>query len=432
MKGKILSAMTILSLLSCKPRTFNSSVETATGNRPPQFIVMSFDGAGEVKLWKRWRNLDKKTGGKIKTTGFLSGVYMLTNNNRTLYHPPAGMPPGKSDIGFIYTNANDHVQSDEEYIDQLVDQLNAAYQEHHEIGTHLNGHFCSGASNKWSASDWNQELSEFYKLFFNVSTNNAKWSRNGQSQPISSPGFSKQEVMGVRTPCLEGNPATYYPVIAKNGFKYDASRIGETTLWPHTNNGLWEMKLARLTLYGTNAPTVSMDYNFMVNQEEVYNDDHGTHISVAGDLPADMPNRNAIAEGFSSQMYKTYVKYFDSVYYGNRAPMHIGHHHSLWNHGAYEQALYTFASKVCTMPEVRCVSYRDLVAFLEENKAKIATWENGGFEKLPRDPNLFNTLTDWYKNNKSNAYNSPEYTGGGTNLTDSIEATETRIREHRE
>ena len=52
-------------------------------------------------------------------------------------------------------------------------------------------------------------------------------------------------------------------------------------------------------------------------------------------------------------------------YGGNRAPFVFGMHFETWNHWAYELALKRFLLKTCRLSDVRCVSYRELVDWLD-------------------------------------------------------------------
>ncbi|NED84023.1 hypothetical protein G3I76_28495, partial [Streptomyces sp. SID11233] len=69
------------------------------GQQPPQFVVFSWDGAGEdgQKLFSHFRKVAKENNATM--TFFLSGVYMLPGAKKDLYHPPMHSP-GRSDIGF--------------------------------------------------------------------------------------------------------------------------------------------------------------------------------------------------------------------------------------------------------------------------------------------------------------------------------------------
>ncbi len=48
--------------------------------------------------------------------------------------------------------------------------------------------------------------------------------------------------------------------------------------------------------------------------------------------------------------------------------------------------MQSFAKRVCTQPEVKCVTYKELLAFTEANKAKIPNYKAGAFTKMPRPP----------------------------------------------
>src|SRR3954449_3406 len=65
--------------------------------RPPQFLVISFDGSGGVRLWPYWRSVARRAGARF--TFFVSGVYLLPETQSRRYHPPRHSP-GVSDIWF--------------------------------------------------------------------------------------------------------------------------------------------------------------------------------------------------------------------------------------------------------------------------------------------------------------------------------------------
>jgi hypothetical protein len=58
------------------------------GQKPPQFVVFSWDGAGEdsQKLFSRFSEVGRKYHANM--TYFLSGVYMPPEDKRELYDPP--------------------------------------------------------------------------------------------------------------------------------------------------------------------------------------------------------------------------------------------------------------------------------------------------------------------------------------------------------
>ena len=103
-----------------------------------------------------------------------------------------------------------------------------------------------------------------------------------------------------------------------------------------------------------------MDYNFLVAQS----------------MGLDNPRL------YRQQMFDTYLDYFKASYAGNRAPLHIGHHFNDYQRGAYREALESFATAVCGLPEVRCVSYRMLADMLDkESPETLAAYQKGDFER---------------------------------------------------
>src|SRR2546429_476545 len=45
------------------------------GEKPPQFIVLSFDGAGWHEKWQFWQSIANRV--PLRFTGFLTGLYLL-------------------------------------------------------------------------------------------------------------------------------------------------------------------------------------------------------------------------------------------------------------------------------------------------------------------------------------------------------------------
>src|SRR6266571_6743707 len=99
--------------------------------RPPQFVMVSFDGSGGTQLWPYWRAVARRAHAHF--TFFVSGVYLLDWAHSTLYRPPRHAP-GRSDIGFAPSPG---------VVRGTLGQIAGAYLEGHEIGTHFNGHFCA-------------------------------------------------------------------------------------------------------------------------------------------------------------------------------------------------------------------------------------------------------------------------------------------------
>jgi peptidoglycan/xylan/chitin deacetylase (PgdA/CDA1 family) len=319
--------------------------------RPSQFLVVSFDGAGGVRLWPYWRAIARRAGAHF--TFFVSGVYLLDEARRKLYRPPRHTA-GSSDIGFAQPQGP---LSATALVRGMVRQLALAYREGHELGTHFGGHFCapySGNVGEWTAANWRRELDEFDKLLFRVSANN-------RLRPAVRLPFGPAEVIGERTPCLQGNMHVLLPVLAARGFRYDASQQSPLGTWPRRERGLWELPLLEIPFAGHTFRVLSMDYNFFANQ------------TIAG-----TPLR-----AIERETYVSLWRAFRASYFGNRAPLSFANHFETWNEGAYDRALARVLLRACRLPEVRCVSFRELVDWLDvQPRARLRRYRLGRFPRF--------------------------------------------------
>ncbi|WP_329434395.1 MULTISPECIES: hypothetical protein [unclassified Streptomyces] len=301
------------------------------GQKPPQFVVFSWDGAGEDsrKLFSHFRKVARQNNATM--TYFLSGVYMLPKEKRDLYRPPQHSP-GSSDIGF----------NDEQGIRDTVDQLRGAWLEGNEIGTHFNGHFCGkgGGVGEWSVAEWKSEIGQA-KSFVKF------WKTNtGMKNAAPLPFDYDKELIGARTPCLEGQK-NFRRAAHDLGFRYDTSGVNDQ-IWPNKNDGLWDLSMQLVPFPGHKGEQLTMDYNFMVDQSGTATQDHPDKQKFWGD-----EMRDSLLQGF------------DRAYNGNRAPLVIGNHFESWNGGTYMRAVGETVHTVCNKPEVRCVSFRQLADWLD-------------------------------------------------------------------
>jgi hypothetical protein len=260
-------------------------------------------------MWSYWRAVARRAHAHF--TFFVSGVYLVDWAHRDRYRPPRH-GPGESAIGFAQERGDLTVGA-------TAAQLAQGFREGHEIGTHYNGHFCGpGGVADWTAADWNAELDQFQTLLA------------AQRLP-----FDRSEVIGGRTPCLEGDLRALYPVLARRGFRYDASRTALFGTWPSRSRGIWSVPLLELPLRGHTYRVVSMDYNFYAN-------------------------------GLGEQeTYDALWNAFRTSYRGNRAPLSVANHFETWNRWAYDHALTRFVERACLLPDVRCSTIRDLVDWLD-------------------------------------------------------------------
>ncbi len=321
------------------------------GRRPPQFVVFSWDGAGEdgQKLFSHFRRIGREYDAKM--TYFLSGVYVLPHARREVYKPPRHAP-GSSDIGF----------NDIGGIRATLEQIRGAWQEGNEIGTHFNGHFCgpNGGVGTWTTDEWRSEIEQAEALVKSWKTH------AGLDGAPPLPFDYDRELVGGRAPCLEGQ-RSLLPAAKAKGFRYDASSPGGLQVWPSKKGGLWDFPLQQIPMPGRGFETLSMDYNFLANQS-------GT---VRGD-----PSQHA---AWSRQMRDGLLQGFQRAYDGNRAPFFIGNHFEAWNGGAYMRAVEEAIKRICPKKDVHCVTFRQLADWLDvQDPGVLAKLRTLGVGQRPR------------------------------------------------
>ncbi|MFE2728101.1 hypothetical protein [Kitasatospora sp. NPDC059327] len=308
------------------------------GERPPQFVVFSWDGAGATAdggQFARFLKIGREY--KASMTFFLSGIYLLPESKKALYHPPRHRV-GESDIGYLT----------DQHIHDTLELLGTAWRDGHEIGTHFNGHFLSGRSDgngvgKWTSAEWEAEIEQVMAFVMNWRTH------TGFADLPPLPFDYRKELIGGRTPGLEGQKALL-PAAVKLGWRYDASSPGQRQIWPQKvlNGKIWDLPLQTLPFPGRGFETLSMDYNIMANQSD------------AG--PKGDP---AKYDAWRIQARDCYLAGFNRAYEGNRAPLFIGNHFQQWNGGIYMDAVEQTIKAIADKPDVRLVSFRQLVDWLD-------------------------------------------------------------------
>ncbi|TCO34422.1 hypothetical protein EV652_102488 [Kribbella steppae] len=294
--------------------------------KPPLFVVVSFDGAGDLALWARWRAVAKQADARM--TFFLSGPYLYPSARRTDYKPPY-KKPGASDIGW---------GGDPGAIEARTAVLRQAIAEGHEIGTHANGHFCGQTGvGRWTTAQWTAELQSFDQMVRTGPTLAA-------GKPVAAP-FDPATVKGMRTPCLEGNRPAYRQAMVQRGMLYDASEPG-VIAWPTKSGGLWNFPLQSVELAGTGKSTLTMDYNLWFTQT-------GARTAPIAQAPV-----------LKAQVLATYRQALAKSRANGNPPLFLGNHFNRWNNSVYSDALTSFVAETCKQPDVRCVSNMELVSWL--------------------------------------------------------------------
>ncbi|MFD7663672.1 hypothetical protein [Streptomyces sp. NPDC059788] len=301
------------------------------GEKPPQFVVFSWDGAleGDDHLFSHFRQVAEENNAKM--TFFLTGTYLLPKAKATMYKPPQHKP-GASAISYA---TNEHIKD-------TLRQVRGAWLDGNEIGTHFNGHFCGAkGGGDWSVAEWKSEIEQSYSFVQNWKTN------TGYTSLPALPFDYKKELVGGRAPCLEGQENL---LTAAKGFnwRYDASSPGDFQIWPSKKNGIWNFPLQLLPYPKSEKQVLSMDFNFLYNQ--------------SGDNTKGDP---AKYEQWRKLTRDGYLNGFNRVYHGSRAPLFIGNHFEDWNGGIYMKAIEDVVKAVCKKEGVRCATFKQVADWLD-------------------------------------------------------------------
>ncbi|BAU84131.1 hypothetical protein SLA_3217 [Streptomyces laurentii] len=321
-----------------QPNQPDAPVRLEPGQTPPQFVIFSWDGAGEVGngLFPRFLELAKQHDAAM--TFFLSGIYLLPESKKNLYRPPNNRV-GASDIGYL---TDDHIKQTLKYVRQ-------AWLEGHEIGTHFNGHFCAGSGSgaNWTPAQWQNEIDQAIGFV-------TQWKTNSGWDDLDPLPFDyKKELVGGRTPCLLGQD-NLLPTAKRLGWRYDASSPGGRQTWPVKRGGVWDLPLQAVPFPGHSFEVLSMDYNMLANQSK--NSTQG--------VPARYP-------GWRKQATGAYLAGFNRAYESNRAPFFIGNHFEQWNGGIYMDAVEEALKGMAGKKDVRLVSFKQFTDWLDVQDPKI-------------------------------------------------------------
>ncbi|WP_329538427.1 hypothetical protein OG568_60280 (plasmid) [Streptomyces sp. NBC_01450] len=325
-----------------QPHQPDAPLPLEPGQTPPQFVIFSWDGAGEVGNGLFPRFLDLARQHDAGMTFFLSGLYLLPESKKRLYNPPNN-PQGASDIGYLT----------DEHIKVTLKNVRRAWLEGHEIGTHFNGHFCggSGSVGNWTPQQWRSEIDQA-KSFVKEWRTNTGW-----SELPALPFDYDKELVGGRTPCLLGQD-NLLPTARALGWRYDASSPGGTQVWPDKKLSVWDFPLQQMPFPGHTFEVLSMDYNVLANQS--------------------VNSTNAPAYNYPAwreQAAQAYISGFQRAFETNRAPFFIGNHFEHWNGGIYmdavEQAFTHIAQEKESGSDVRLVSFRQFTDWMDVQKPEI-------------------------------------------------------------
>ena len=302
------------------------------GEKPPQFIIFSFDGAGSHDKWVEFSAAAKKTDSRF--VGFLTGIYLVSTASKGVYTGP-GHKPGTASIGFG--------GSKEEIVTEIED-LNRAYAAGHEIGTHYNGHFCAGddpSGKDWSTADWDSELTQFMTFLTDYKK------LNGWGDEVPDLKVKPADIKGGRTPCLEGELDALAPAWKKHNLTYDSSlTFGTGIVWPDQRQGVWEFPMPYIYSPGFNDMVMAMDYNFWIKFNQ------------GVEQPERAPELRRIVR-------QTYDYMYQQAYNGNRAPVLIANHFNAWNGDSFNKPALDFMQQTCGKKDTYCATYQDVIAWMD-------------------------------------------------------------------
>jgi hypothetical protein len=294
----------------------NAFADSYANASKPQYVLISFDGAGPLPQWERSMALGVRTGARF--TYFLSCVNALPRELSGTYRMPDGRT-GKSNVGFGGSKAE---------VEARLLSIWRAASSGHEIANHACGHF---DGKDWSKADWLAEFDAFDAIMANA------FSAIGSKQePQGWRTFIRTQIKGFRAPYLSVNKALY-EALAAHRFAYDASGTEREISLPRLGQ-LAKFALPFIQEGPAQRRIIAMDYNMFVR--------HSGGFERAG----------ASAE-FEERSYQAFRQAFERQYSGSRKPLQIGMHFTLMNGGAYWRAIERLAQDVCGKPNVRCTTY---------------------------------------------------------------------------
>ena len=320
------------SALSALDFSAKSHYEVASDT--PQFVVLSFDGSKSSTMLKEtleFQNKLKAENKPLSFTYFINAAYFLTKETSSVYQGP-GQKPGVSNIGYSHTTTD---------IAKRVETFNTALAQGNEIASHSVGHF-NGIH--WSYEDWKKEFTSF----------NTVMSMIPQINPTLPPethlNITPSQIKGFRAPELGVN-RELYKVLKEFNYSYDASGVGIKENWPKKDSqGIWHIPLGTIYIGSQQSAAIAMDYSLWMHQSK-----------------AKETAKKGTAEWQHDydETLSGFMSYFKGNYKGGRAPVVIANHFSKWNDGVYWEAMKTFAENVCGQPHVECVTFKELVNYLD-------------------------------------------------------------------
>lgn len=317
----------MLRSISCLSLALSLALPAAAqaDGKPKQLVMISFDGAHDVALWTKSREIASRNGAHF--TYFLSCTFLMNKAQAKAYQGPM-QRPGKSNVGFA--KSEDDVRT-------RIANIWGAHLEGHDISSHACGHFDGKG---WSAADWKQEF-----MNARVALRDA-WKNVGvaDKEPQGWEDFATHDVKGFRAPYLSTSDGLV-PAEKEMGFQYDASLVTKGPALPQVVDGQYRFGLPLIPEGPEHRLVIGMDYNLYVRHSKGAED-------------------KANAKTYEDRTFDAFEAAFNKQYDGERIPLQLGFHFVEMNDGAYWRALDRFVSDVCHKQDVACVSYSEAIPLI--------------------------------------------------------------------
>ena len=266
------------------------------GEKPPQFVVFSWDGALEDDdhLFSHFRESAEKYNAHM--TFFLTGIYLLPKGKKQPL-PPAAAPRRARPRSASPPTSTSRTRWSSSARPGRTATRSAPTSTATSAATKGGG--------DWSAEEWKSEIDQSFSFVEN-------WKTNTGFTDIAAAALrlSTKELVGGRAPCLEGQknllPAAKTLRLAlRRQLGRATSRSGR-----RRRTGIWDFPLQLLPYAGRQVP--GPVHGLQLPLQPVRRRDRGR--------PGQVPARG------SRRPVEAYMDGFERVYYGSRAPLFIGNH----------------------------------------------------------------------------------------------------------
>jgi hypothetical protein len=301
--------------------------DEAENERRPQFVLVGFDttplspARGTEEMLGNI-NAGRREGEAQRTFTLFIGTGGMTFDPARHRLSPADEPLR----GVVPRNAYVfHYARSRHDVDVTVENIQRLAARGVEIGAHTVRHL---HGREFDRERWDFELDDHARILGLL----------GLDAPV-----------GFRAPFLETSEALY-DSLAAHGYTYDCSATQNARRWPtrHGENGIWVFGVPTVHIPGREGPVLLYDLNLDTRLH-----DAAVHAGVHGEP--------AIREWMDRTFEEVAVHELMSRYHSGRAPFLIS------GHGGFQRPIGRLMRRVCGLPDMRCSTFRDAVAYMNEH-----------------------------------------------------------------